>query len=624
MKKIIIILALILFPAFNSAYAIDAQWLEKYNYNKDNVLIAMEGFKKQFGSYLLVSPDQVRMAIETVNPVSSDIQELADGYINVLEGKSAFVWGFDFINSSDDIKILEKFMSAQPPYTIQMYDEISFNLKKINDELSLYAAHFPRNIKSIKSNLQSFEKDEIEDVLKASIFFHYIKFVISRVDERIKYLSDAERKLNEMTYEFSAEALKQAEEAIFKRIGYLEKLAVSELKEENYVRQVELDCLLENLDIIRSRHKLLNDEMSIDEIWRLKAFVDSLLQRLELEFEYARTLVQNVLKDDRDFSKQSLSMLTNFTSEFLPRTIFMLSQVEIELDKKFGGAAFIVESAQMAKDAFFSLLGSEIWSGDGYRITLRKLIFVLIFLICGIFICKWLSYMLQGIFFSRLSKSGEALGRKIIFYALFLVCVLTAFHLAEIPLMSFAFIGGALAIGIGFGTQNLFNNIISGLILATARPFNVGDQIEYEGESYVVVEIGDRSIHLWTFDDKDVFVQNRMFLENTVTNLTYKTNHRTRLSVDVRVEYGSDYAEVKRCLLEIATENKSVLDLPEPFVVIKDLADSGVYFSLYCWIDIKHSGQLKVNSDLRETILDEFAKKGIGIPYPKLDLKILK
>ena len=124
------------------------------------------------------------------------------------------------------------------------------------------------------------------------------------------------------------------------------------------------------------------------------------------------------------------------------------------------------------------------------------------------------------------------------FYALLVAFGLAALKYANVPLTVFTFLGGAIAIGVGFGSQNILNNFISGLILLAERPIKVGDLIQL-GETYGnVTKIGARSTQIRTGENLDIIVPNSKFLENDVTNLT-RRDDRLRTSISVGVAYGS-------------------------------------------------------------------------------------
>jgi len=176
--------------------------------------------------------------------------------------------------------------------------------------------------------------------------------------------------------------------------------------------------------------------------------------------------------------------------------------------------------------------------------------------------------------------------------------------------------GGAIALGIGFGMQNIFNNLISGFIVIFSRPFKVNDIVDVAGTQGVVDDIGSRSTTIKTWDGLDVILPNRYFLENTVTNWT-KSDIKKREILTVSVSYDSDSRQVEKILLEVAGEHSSVLKNPAPYVIFKNFGDDGLEFEVYYWFELRKGSGVKISSDMRHHILAVFKREGIDIPYPQ-------
>jgi small-conductance mechanosensitive channel len=220
---------------------------------------------------------------------------------------------------------------------------------------------------------------------------------------------------------------------------------------------------------------------------------------------------------------------------------------------------------------------------------------------------------------------GEAQAKTLANWAMLVVCfilLLGTLSFLKIPLTVFAFFGGALAIGIGFGTQTLIKNFISGIILLVERKIRVGDIIDVDGIVGTVTEVNTRSSIIRSPDDVETMIPNSMFLENRVTNWTL-TQSRQRRSIRVSVAYGSDTRRVMDILKECGERHGLVCKDPPPFVVFEDFGESGLVFSLYFWYDFSSDGNaMVVASDLRMMIEKRFAEAGIGVPFPQRDMHI--
>jgi small-conductance mechanosensitive channel len=200
--------------------------------------------------------------------------------------------------------------------------------------------------------------------------------------------------------------------------------------------------------------------------------------------------------------------------------------------------------------------------------------------------------------------------------ALAAVLALVTLHFLKIPLTAFAFLGGALAIGVGFGTQTLFKNFISGLIVLAERNVRVGDILEVDGVAGTVKAIDTRSSIVRSFDGVDMIVPNSVLLENKVVNWTHGTAVIRRV-VRVRVAYGAPLRLVSTLLGECAAEHGVILKSPEPQVVLEDFAPDALVFAVFFWIDLHGKvGGSTVASDLRFMIERRLGDAGIPLAGP--------
>lgn len=194
---------------------------------------------------------------------------------------------------------------------------------------------------------------------------------------------------------------------------------------------------------------------------------------------------------------------------------------------------------------------------------------------------------------------------------LFTILVIITLMSVKIPLTAFAFLGGALAIGVGFGTQNLLKNVISGILLLMERPLRVGDVIEVDGIRGTVTTIGLRSSTIRDSTGVETLIPNSNLLERNLTNWTY-SSYRKRYSLQLTVAQGSTTRRVKELLVDLALRHGQVLKEPEPYVLLEEFKDGALVFSLQYWIEIGPAvDPATVASDLRFMIENSFAEQGI-------------
>lgn len=234
-------------------------------------------------------------------------------------------------------------------------------------------------------------------------------------------------------------------------------------------------------------------------------------------------------------------------------------------------------------------------------------------------ISRWLAHKLLSRF--GLNKSGVAPLQSLTFYLLFAMFTMVSLNVLHVPITVFSFLGGALAIGAGFGSQNIVNNFISGLILLVERPIRVGDVIELEGSSGTVTQIGARSTKIATGVNHEIIVPNSKLLETSVTNWTL-SDDVVGTKVSVGAAYGSPTREVERLLAHAALEHPKVLKQPAPEVIFADFGADALMFELRFWLNLRETRKIEVESELRFAIDELFADRGIVMAYPQRDVHL--
>lgn len=206
-------------------------------------------------------------------------------------------------------------------------------------------------------------------------------------------------------------------------------------------------------------------------------------------------------------------------------------------------------------------------------------------------------------------------------YVVVFLGLLLILQSAGIDLTALSVVAGGLGIGIGFGLQNIANNLISGLIVLLERPVKIGDRIEVAGSEGQVVAIRARSTTVLTNDNIAIIIPNSRFITEEVINWSYNDS-RVRFRIPVQVGYGSDVRLVEQLLLQVARSNADVLADPAPAVRFLEFGDNGLKFELRAWSTTLIQRKGKLVSDLNFAILEKFRASGIEIPFPQRDLHL--
>lgn len=177
--------------------------------------------------------------------------------------------------------------------------------------------------------------------------------------------------------------------------------------------------------------------------------------------------------------------------------------------------------------------------------------------------------------------------------------------------------GSGLAIGMAL--SGTLQNFAGGMMILFFKPFKVGDYIETQGYSGTVNSIQITSTVIKTTDNKTIVLPNGGLSGSIINN--YSTSEKRRCDWDISIEYGSDIDLAKSLLLEIVSGNEKVLQEPEkPFVALKSLADSAIIVTCRVWV--KREDYWDTFYAVNEEIYKELPKRGIGFPYPQLDVHI--
>ncbi|MEZ5560850.1 MAG: mechanosensitive ion channel [Pseudomonadales bacterium] len=282
-----------------------------------------------------------------------------------------------------------------------------------------------------------------------------------------------------------------------------------------------------------------------------------------------------------------------------------------------------LETTQTLLERLGDLLDTVVITTGDARLTLGQIVLAILAVLVGWFLSR-LVEGLVGHRMTRLSMGADAvqLVRRILFYGLMAIVVVTALGILGIPLTAFAFVSGAIAIGVGFGAQNIINNFISGWILMGERPIRIGDFVELGDARGRVEAINNRSTRIRRVDGVHMLVPNSVLLESTVINWTL-VDRDIRTSVRVGVAYGSPVRLVRDLMLECMRAHAHVLATPAPQVYFEDFGDNALIFDAFFWTEADAERDVRgLRSDLRFAFEEAFREHGIVVAFPQRDVHL--
>jgi small-conductance mechanosensitive channel len=218
----------------------------------------------------------------------------------------------------------------------------------------------------------------------------------------------------------------------------------------------------------------------------------------------------------------------------------------------------------------------------------------------------------------KIDAGREYAARTLVIYFLYTIAVFLSIQALGVSVNMVWAGAAALFVGLGFGIQQIFNDIVSGLILLIEGTVEVNDVVIVDGIVGVVVKIGLRTSQVETRDRVVMIIPNSKLVSENVVNWSHNKTY-TRFHVDVGVAYSSDVQLVSRLLLQAAAEHPLVQKEPAPKVAFRDFGDSALRFSLYYFSEEFLANEF-VKSDLRFAIEALFREHDVRIPFPQRDL----
>jgi small-conductance mechanosensitive channel len=263
----------------------------------------------------------------------------------------------------------------------------------------------------------------------------------------------------------------------------------------------------------------------------------------------------------------------------------------------------------------------EVFSVKDQPVRVRTILAVMLLIVLGHWASRRSSRLVGRVVFRRwgMGHGRRAAWETLLYYGLFLVVLLTAFNLFHVSLTQFSVVSGALAVGIGFGSQNLIGNFISGVILLVERPINEGDLIEIDGQQMKVQSLGPRSTIVRTFDNTHVIVPNSRLLEQPVTNWTL-SDEVVRRKIRLGVTHAAATREVDRVLMATMAGMETVLKNPAPSVVFADFGENALIFEAMFWVSLEE--RTDVVTELRHRFAEALAKAGVALAVPRRDVRL--
>lgn len=246
-------------------------------------------------------------------------------------------------------------------------------------------------------------------------------------------------------------------------------------------------------------------------------------------------------------------------------------------------------------------------------VTLLDILIVLIILLIFALFARIITLNLKKALADRMRKSELELLLKIVYYGILLVALIIAFPMLSIDLSGLLVAGGFGALIIGFASQSVVTNLVSGLFLIVERPIKIGDQVYIDGIEGYVEDIRVLSTIIRGYDGVYMRVPNEKVFTSTIRN--YVSDVARRFEYSISIAYSADAERALKVIIGVIESHPFVLKNPAPVVFVDQLGDNGVVIVARIWVP--STEWFSVRSELLLKIKMALDREGIEIPFPQ-------
>jgi len=250
-----------------------------------------------------------------------------------------------------------------------------------------------------------------------------------------------------------------------------------------------------------------------------------------------------------------------------------------------------------------------------------KVISALVILILGRWVALGVAKIIKRIMIkSKVDETLVSFVRNLSYILLLAFVIIAALNQLGIQTTSFIAVIGAAGLAIGLALQGALANFAAGVLMIIFKPFKVGDFIDGAGATGTVEKIEIFTTQLKTPDNKTIIIPNAKMTSDNITNFTAKGTRRVDLVFGIG--YGDDIDKARDVIKEIIQQDERAMKEPEPMIVVSELGDSSVNFTIRVWTSTDDYWSFYF--DTTEKVKKQFDAKGISIPFPQRDVHLFE
>ena len=248
-----------------------------------------------------------------------------------------------------------------------------------------------------------------------------------------------------------------------------------------------------------------------------------------------------------------------------------------------------------------------------------KILAAIIVFLLGRWIIKLIKkWMANGLMSRHGDPTLHSFLSNLVSVVLYFILIISIVGILGINTSSLVALLASTGLAVGMSLGGTLQNFAGGVLIIMFRPFKVGDFISAQGHEGKVNEIQIFNTHILTVDNKEVILPNGALATGVLTN--YSRQGTRRVDWTFSIAYGDDYDKAKAVLRRLCDEDQRILKSPEPFIELVKLNESSVDITVRGWVE--SADYWGVFFSMNEKVYKTFAKEGLNIPFPQMDVHV--
>ena len=263
-----------------------------------------------------------------------------------------------------------------------------------------------------------------------------------------------------------------------------------------------------------------------------------------------------------------------------------------------------------------NILNFILYSTSKGPVTLGNLLEFIFILSFSIIISRIIILYLRRYFKNKVSKDVGETTIKFLYYGSLLIVFITVLPLIGLDPSGLLLAGGITGIVLGFASQNIVGNLISGVFLMIEKPIKIGDQVEINKISGYVTDIRIISTFIRTFDGLLIRIPNQQVFTTNITNtVSYPVR---RFDFTIKIRYSDDADAAIWFIQDLIDKEPFALSSPPPYVYVNDLGENSVNLVVRIWAPISEWYGLKTR--FLWAIKKVLEENNIEVPFPQREI----